>query len=221
MHGILIDPGAAKGLVGSDTLHEIIENVLKPFGMHQHVKWHKSNNKFTGISADPQHSLGMVQFPIGLKGCKHADFMCDVIGGASSKCPALMPLISMLNTCCLISRGYFSNGDGLLGIRMQDGSFRTQRLLYTDSGHYLLPIHHFNKPVDEDLNKIMKQDFHKLQKEHGKKARTHHDHRHNLTFPVALHEENDANKEDTMQRNADVACNDTTVEEHPASQLFH
>ena len=34
MHGILIDPGAAKGLVGSDTLHEIIENVLKPSGMH-------------------------------------------------------------------------------------------------------------------------------------------------------------------------------------------
>ena len=168
--------------------------------MHRHVKWHKSNNKFTGISADPQHSLGMVQFPIGLKGCKHADFMCDVIGGASSKCPALMPLISMLNTGCLISCGYFANGDGLLGIRMQDGSFRTQRLLYTDSGHYLLPIHHFNKPVDEDLNKIMKQDFRKLQQEHGKKARTHHDHRHNLTFPVALHEENDANKDDTHRK---------------------
>ena len=211
MHGILIDPGAAKGLVGSDTLHEIIVNVLKPATIHKRATWHKSNNKFTGISADPQLSLGMVQFPIGLKGCKHVEFFCDVIGGASSKCPALMPLISMLNTGCLISCGYFSSGDGVLGMRMQDVSFRTQRLLYTDSGHYLLPIHHFNKPADENPNKITKQDFRKLQKEHSKKARTHHDHRHNLTSPVALHEENDANKEDTH----------TTVEEHTASQLFH
>ena len=30
MHGILIDFGAAKGLIGSDTLNDIIENILKP-----------------------------------------------------------------------------------------------------------------------------------------------------------------------------------------------
>ena len=75
----------------------------------------------------------------------------------------------------------------------------------------MLSIFHFDKPADENLNIIMKQDFRKLQKDHGKKARTHHDHRHNLTFPVALHEENDANKADTH----------TTVEEQTASQLFH
>ena len=87
---------------------------------------------------------------------------------------------------------------------MQDGSFRTQRLLYTDSGHYLLPIHHFNKPADENL------------------ARTHHDHRHNLTFPVALHEENDANKDDThTEKPVEQHTLHTTLEEQTASQVFH
>ena len=64
MFGILIDPGAAKGLIGSDTLSELINNVLKPAKMDKYIKRRTSNNKFTGISADPQQSLGMVTFPI-------------------------------------------------------------------------------------------------------------------------------------------------------------
>ena len=224
VYGILIDPGAAKGLIGSDTLHDLIENVLKPNHMQHLIKWQKSHNKFTGISADPQISLGMVQFPIGLKGIKLATFNCDVIGGSSSKCPALMPLISMLHTGCLISCGYFSNGDDLLGIRMPDGSFRTQRLLFTDSGHYLLPIHHFDKPTDDNLNKIIKHDFHKLQKEYGHKTtHKHKDKAHkqtttgHLTFPVALHTDNDHddkdNKDDTPQGPPGL--------EAPTPQVFH
>ena len=68
----------------------------------------------------------------------------------------------------------------------------------------------------------MKQDFHKLQKEHGKKARTHHDYRHNLTFPVALHEENDANKDDThTEKPVEQHTLHTTLEEQTASQVFH
>ena len=195
MFGILIDPGAAKGLIGSDTLSELINNVLKPAKMDKYIKRRTSNNKFTGISADPQQSLGMVTFPIGLKGCKYCEFSCDVIGGTSSKCPALMPLSSMLSAGCLISCGFFANGDGLFGIRGHDGKFCTQRLLFTDSGHYLLPIHHFNTPADEKLNRLMKDDFNKLKKDHDKTTHKHKhtEHQHHkapkghLTFPVALH----------------------------------
>ena len=105
-----------------------------------------------------------------------------------------MPLGSLLATGCIISCGYFENLDGLLGIRTPEGVFRTQRLLYTDSGHYLLPIHHFNKPADEKLNAMIKTDYKQLQKDHDKSTHTHkhHDHRNKhsptttLTFPVAL-----------------------------------
>ena len=33
VYGILIDPGAAKGLIGSDTLNDIINHILKPSRM--------------------------------------------------------------------------------------------------------------------------------------------------------------------------------------------
>ena len=45
MFGILIDPGAAKGLIGSDTLNELINNVLKPAKMDKYIKWRTSTNK--------------------------------------------------------------------------------------------------------------------------------------------------------------------------------
>ena len=102
-----------------------------------------------------------------------------------------MPLVSMLSTGCLISCGFFANGDGLLGIRTANNKFCTQRLLYTDSGHYLLPIHHFNTAADEKLNKLITEDFKKLKKDHDKSTHKHHKPKGHLTFPVALHTDND------------------------------
>ena len=107
---------------------------------------------------------------------------------------------------------------------MPGGSFRTQLLLFMDSGHYLLPIHYFNKPADDNLNKIIKHDFHKLQKEYGHKTtHKHKDKAHkqtttgHLTFPVALHTDNDHddkdNKDDTPQGPPGL--------EAPTPQLFH
>ena len=69
-YGLLVDPGASRGLIGTDALSEIIENILKPKRLDRFVKWKHSTNKFTGITADPQKSLSLVMFPIGLQGIK-------------------------------------------------------------------------------------------------------------------------------------------------------
>ena len=161
----------------------------------------------------------MVQFPIGLKGCKYCEFFCDVIGGTSSKCPALVPLISMLTTGCLISCGFFANGDGLLGIRTPINKFCTQRLLYTDSGHYLLPIHHFNTAADEKLDKLITEDFKKLKKDHDKSTHKHHKPKGHLTFPVALHTDDD--DRDNSEKADSVTHNIAPPPGFSGNPLFH
>ena len=161
-YGLLIDPGASRGLIGTDTLADIITHILRPRRLEKFVKWNPSNNKFTGITADPQKSLSLVCFPIGLRGIKNATFTADVLGGISSKCPGLIPLVSLLNAGCIICCGYFANNDGLLGIRTTDGSICAQRLLLTDSGHYLLPIDQFNKPRDWKQDRLVKNEKQQL-----------------------------------------------------------
>ena len=165
VYGLIIDPGAARGLIGSDSLREIIVNVLKPAKQDRYIKWSKSHNSFTGISAQPQTSIGMVKFPIGLLGMSRAAFRADVIGGQASKCPGLVPLQSLQQQGCVIACGYFKNGDGLLGIRLASGHFCTQRLLLTDSGHYLMPVHYFDKKSDRRLDQLMTSDYRHLDRE--------------------------------------------------------
>ena len=162
MYGLIIDPGASRGIIGTDTLAEIIEMVLKPKRLEKYILWQSSNNKFTGLTADPQKSLSLVKFPIGLIGIAKASFSADVLGGISSKCPSLIPLVSLLNAGCIISCGYFSNNDGLLGIRTTDGTICAQRLLLTDSGHYLLPIDNFNKPRDWKTDRLARNEQQQL-----------------------------------------------------------
>ena len=149
MYGLLVDPGASKGLMGTDTLHDIIKFVLKPCGLENAVVFNKSTSSFTGISDSQQHSLGIVNFPIGLLMIARATYTADVVGSNGSLCPGLVPLRSFIASHCLIACNYFNNGDGVLAIRAKahDGVTRycPQRLLLTDSGHYMLQIHHFNK----------------------------------------------------------------------------
>ncbi|CAK0803910.1 unnamed protein product, partial [Prorocentrum cordatum] len=76
-HGLLIDPGASRGLIGTDTFADIVAQILRPRRLEKFVKWKPSINKFTGITADPQKSLSLVSFPIGLQGIKNATFAAD------------------------------------------------------------------------------------------------------------------------------------------------
>jgi len=186
IHGLLIDPGAARGLIGADTLKDIIQYVLKPHGKQNKIKWHKSTNKFTGISAESQQSLGQCEFPIGLKGLQHCTFHADVIGGKGSTCPGLVPCHSLQNSGCLIAFGYFPNGDSLLGIRATNGNFVCQRLLATDSGHTLLPIHHFNTKTDSKLDTLILHESRLLTKSFGKIPRSLQQQDKHHAFPVGL-----------------------------------
>ena len=114
--GLLIDPGACTGLIGTDTLREIIQYVLKPLGLDHLIRWTRSSAPFAGISAAPQQSLGLVTFPIGLWGLEDSTFTADTLGGDGSGCPGLVPLSTLIQLGCVMAFNHFSNCDGLLGI---------------------------------------------------------------------------------------------------------
>ena len=155
---MLIDPGAARGLIGYTTFTQICHNVLDPAGMSRYVKWSKSYNKFSGISSTVQYSLGLVRFPIGLAGISNASYSAGVVDGNAAGCPGLVPLASMLSMGCVIACAAFPNGDGLLGIKTPQG-LRAQRLYLTDSGHYLMAINLFSKSSRHDWDRMASKEI--------------------------------------------------------------
>ena len=62
-HGLLIDPGAATGLIGSDTLKAYIDNVLKPLGRENDVVFTSSTSLLTGIDGVPKPAVAKVTMP--------------------------------------------------------------------------------------------------------------------------------------------------------------
>ena len=145
--GLLIDPGASKALIGMDTLKRIIDQVLRPKGLLKHMKWSQSAATFQGINPNPERSLGLVSFPIGLTGMSGACFKADVIGGKASLCPGLVPLRTLSALNAVIMCGWYPDGDGILGL-WHNQKWSPQHLYRTDSGHYLLRIDNFNKITD-------------------------------------------------------------------------
>ena len=159
-YGLLLDPGASRGILGTDTLQCIITFVLDPYGKTKEMRWTTSMANFSGIAATIQRSIAMVTLPIGLMGLQGSVFRADVLGGDASQCPGLMPLRSLIGAGAISAFGCFSNGDGIIAFR--DGKTQRmcpQRLYITDSGHYLLPIDQFDKPIDERLVDFMIKHF--------------------------------------------------------------
>ena len=158
--GLLLDPGASRGIMGTDTLQCIISYVLDPYGKTQDIRWATSAANFSGIASIIQRSIALVTVPIGLMGLQGSVFRADVLGGDASQCPGLMPLRSLIAAGAISAFGCFSNGDGIIAFR--DGKTQRmcpQRLYITDSGHYLLPIDQFDKPIDERLVDFMIKHF--------------------------------------------------------------
>ncbi|CAE7657733.1 mzt1 [Symbiodinium sp. KB8] len=80
--GLLVDPGA------SETLRDIVENCL-PRGPAD-VSWcREKQNSVSGISGQPEATLGEVHIPLGFAGAD-GTFAADVLGGEGSMCPALL-----------------------------------------------------------------------------------------------------------------------------------
>ena len=66
--GLLLDPGASRGILGTDTLQCIIAYVLEPHGKTQDIRWSGSAANFSGIASIIQRSIALVTVPIGLMG---------------------------------------------------------------------------------------------------------------------------------------------------------
>ena len=149
--GLLVDPGAASGLIGSETLRDLISCL--PPDQQGDISWnYEKSNNVSGINGTPETTLGMVNLPLSFSGA-HGSFSADVLGGEGSLCPALLSNPALRRQQASILTDWFSNGDGCLVVRsskLQENGHRKKdvdasewcylRLLLTDSGHYLLPV---------------------------------------------------------------------------------
>ena len=92
--GLIVDPGAASGLMGTDTLLDIKKAVLDPQGLSMVVS--DSDSTFSGIDGVSNGAAGCVRLLSPLPELKKVTFDADLIGGAGSGCPGLMPLSTMI-----------------------------------------------------------------------------------------------------------------------------
>ena len=138
--GLLIDPGAAAGLIGSETLRDLLDTCYKDKA--DHVSWSESEATITGISGCPDKALIKVHLRLP---CPHleASYTADVIGGEGSRCPALVGNPALCATHASLHSCWFDNRDGLLttwDTSSKKPSLHMFRVLLTDSNHYLLPL---------------------------------------------------------------------------------
>ena len=142
--GLTIDPGAANGLIGSETLRDLLDHWRNSDQVRAGLRWnYEKNSSVTGISGSSDTTLGEVTVPLPmLGGLEDACYTADVIGGSGSLCPALIGNPSLVKMKATIATAWFDNRDGLLIIPKTEapGEHHTLRLLLTDTGHYLLPL---------------------------------------------------------------------------------
>ncbi|CAE8598968.1 unnamed protein product, partial [Polarella glacialis] len=144
-HGLLIDPGAASGLIGSDTLKNYRDAILVPQGVDITIR--PTSQNVSGISGKPEPALSRVTMLI-FPGIKDSTFTEDVIGKQGSRCPAHLPNPSMRAANMRLLTDFFDNGDGLLIVH-DDNDRLLYRCLLTESGNYILLTDNIN-----DANKV-------------------------------------------------------------------
>ena len=139
--GLIIDPGAANGLVGSETLRDLLQHIDQARSVKDTLEWKEKCSEVTGISGSADTTLGEIKMMLPmLEGVTDAHYRADVIGGEASMCPALVGNPALVNMKAVLASNWFENKDGLLIIPEGDNDLNLIRLLYTDSKHYLLPL---------------------------------------------------------------------------------
>ena len=111
--GLIIDPGAANSLVGTETLRDLVDHCDQSSVIKTSMQWQEKQAEVTGISGQSDPILGQVTMPL--------------------------PMFEELREATYT---WFQNNDGLL-ILPTDKEMKTfslYRLLLTDSKHYLLPV---------------------------------------------------------------------------------
>ena len=88
--GLLVDPGASSGLMGTDTLKELLEAGMVPPDKVNEITWGPSTTSVTGISGQSDSTLARVSIPFDIC-AEDAEYTADLIGGSGSTCPALLP----------------------------------------------------------------------------------------------------------------------------------
>lgn len=141
--GLLIDPGAASGLIGSETLRDLVENCMTGNEAADNISWTGKTTSVAGISGQSDQTLGEVNLRLNASK-RTITYKGDVLGGEGSLCPALVGNPTLRQQQAALFSDWFPNGDGLLAIHKQelldeDRKPILLRLLLTDSGHYLLP----------------------------------------------------------------------------------
>ena len=114
MHGMLVDAGAAKAIMGTDTMKEYITDILSKYGKVIEVK--PSDSRFTGIGGRQEKSKGLAETPLGipLPGIAEVTIDLDLLGDLGSKCPGLLPLSVLLRLQSSILCGVLQGGDGIM-----------------------------------------------------------------------------------------------------------
>eukprot|EP00435_Cladocopium_sp_Y103_P036149 s878_g9.t1 len=113
-YGLLIDPGAASGLIGSDTLRELVEQCVKPAGKQGEMLIdHGKVVPVSGINGTTENTLGQVCVPL-VSGGHPLTYTADVLGGEGSYCPALVGNPALRDMNAVIFSNWFQGGDGLI-----------------------------------------------------------------------------------------------------------
>jgi len=136
--GLIYDPGAPSGLCGTETLRNLMDEVLTPNG-HQ-VSLRPQHATYRGISDTSETAKYRAVLPLNL-GPLQVTFEADAIGGAGDICPLLYGNDSCRTHGNVFIANYFNNGDGILLFPRHETGTVGVRLLLTDTGHYLVPIH--------------------------------------------------------------------------------
>lgn len=154
--GLLVDPGASSGLVGTDTLRELLDSGMVPQDKVKEITWGPSSTTVTGISGQADSTLARVSLPFGL-GLKEAEYTADLIGGSGSTCPALLPNTSLRQLRTVMLTQWYENGDGVTicstnGLRPDhpQADLVVTKLLLAESGHYILPVNQVDQTMTED-----------------------------------------------------------------------
>eukprot|EP00959_Pyramimonas_sp_CCMP1952_P098110 2050830-Pyramimonas_sp.AAC.2 len=146
MHGMIVDTGAAKAIMGTDTMKEYITDIFSRYG--KVIKINPSESRFTGIGGRQEKSEGLAETLLGipLPGVAEVTIDLDLLGDMGSQCPDLLPLSVMLRLQSSILCGVLQGGDGIMILRILDNDPQSRskriprtffvQLYLTDFCHY-------------------------------------------------------------------------------------
>eukprot|EP00959_Pyramimonas_sp_CCMP1952_P311335 6515667-Pyramimonas_sp.AAC.1 len=93
-HGLIVDPGAAEGLLGTETILKWNLNLDQPEGIPCDLR--ASQATFTGINGQADPSCGEFRGPVCVEGMQSGTtYQADLIGGSGARCPGLLPNSTM------------------------------------------------------------------------------------------------------------------------------